>query len=925
MKGYGMFLIRMRIFVLGFLCLYTLGISSLHANDTLPYTFHTLANGLTVITYQIKGSRQAVVDTWFGVGSANEPATYNGMSHFLEHVMFKSSDAHASFDVEVEKYGGYTNAATSRDYTHYYYVVPATQLQQALNLHLSMLFEPAFPALAVKDEQPVVQEEIRRSQNAPFRALFDRLYRTLYVASPSIAQSVIGPLPQIASFDSSKVRAYYGQYYSPQSAYLLVASPYEDQDVLAWAKAFFARNTIPSGHPIPPVTEAIAWDALSPHLETLYAPTVPMPTILWAFPEPPQSASLKERLALELYLYLLAGHEEGALNQALLHQAQNPAYAVGASWMRHRFEGFTYIYAMTEREHLALAKQRIQQVLSDPAWLSASALAQAKKAIALAWAQERSEPASYLNGLGEAIVQQTQEERAFQVDTLKALTVEDIKLARQALLTRLNRKTISLLLMPETAKPPLSRLSKALASNALAGLQVQSPALESASLLHASPKAQKGLDQAMALRSTSIGSFQAYEKILPASELLGVAWHFPLNQTSLNDKTALDLLSGLWLKSPLKGACPVSIQAYLDDLGVSAHFRYGEDGLSLYFETTQDNVTALVQAQTVLLKEAYGFIFDEMAFENERQQALKSIQQLPSNPQGLLQAHAQSILGQGLAVGIQLEQAEKALHALNFQRVQDAWQALWTKSPVALVMAGPEEAVKALKTGLAFSGVLKGHSPVLEQSIRPNVVLEPIAARSTHVLKPDQETSWLLWGWTLPSVQDKDIPALHLLQTYLGQGMSAVLFQEVREKRGLAYEVTSSLDTYLNRGIMRWYAGVKPENVEKTQAVFQDILNDLNTTPLSPQVLQALKIKRLGRFDVALNTPEQWTSFAGRLLNQGLPLGYIESYTQRLNAVTPADLQRVVKTYLGHCPTLRLSLGKALETNVVIKETSLHD
>jgi hypothetical protein len=60
-------------------------------------------------------------------------------------------------------------------------------------------------------------------------------------------------------------------------------------------------------------------------------------------------------------------------------------------------------------------------------------------------------------------------------------------------------------------------------------------------------------------------------------------------------------------------------------------------------------------------------------------------------------------------------------------------------------------------------------------------------------------------------------------------------------------------------------------------------------------------------------------------LNQGLPLGYIESYTQRLNAVTPADLQRVVKTYLGHCPTLRLSLGKALETNVVIKETSLHD
>jgi predicted Zn-dependent peptidase len=401
---------------------------------------------------------------------------------------------------------------------------------------------------------------------------------------------------------------------------------------------------------------------------------------------------------------------------------------------------------------------------------------------------------------------------------------------------------------------------------------------------------------------------------LPASELLGVAWHFPLNQSTLNDKTALDLLSALWLKSPLNAQKNVSIQAYLDDLGVTASFRYGEDGVSVYFETTLDNVTALVQAQTVLLKEAQGFIFDEKAFDNERQQAIKSIKQLPSNPQGFLQAHAQSILGKGMAVGIQLDEAENALNALTFESVQDAWQTLWQKSPVGLVIAGPEDAVTALKTGMAFSGVLKGHSPVAEEAIHSSVTPDPVLPSTKHVLKADQETTWFLWGWTLPSVQDKDIPALHLVQTYLGQGMSAVLFQEVREKRGLAYEVSSSMDTYLHRGMMSWYAGVKPENVAQADAIFQSVLNDLNTTRLSKQALDALKIKRLGRFDIALNTPEQWTTFAGRLLNQGLPLGYIEDYTKRLNAVTPSDFQRVVKTYLGKSPTLRLSLGKALQT-----------
>jgi predicted Zn-dependent peptidase len=448
----------------------------------------------------------------------------------------------------------------------------------------------------------------------------------------------------------------------------------------------------------------------------------------------------------------------------------------------------------------------------------------------------------------------------------------------------------------------------------LAGLAVQNTSLQSSVAKLKPLQAKKIPSTPTTVHATSIGSFPAYEKILPASELLGVAWHFPLNQSTLNDKTALDLLSALWLKSPLNAQKNVSIQAYLDDLGVTASFRYGEDGVSVYFETTLDNVTALVQAQTVLLKEAQGFIFDEKAFDNERQQAIKSIKQLPSNPQGFLQAHAQSILGKGMAVGIQLDEAENALNALTFESVQDAWQTLWQKSPVGLVIAGPEDAVTALKTGMAFSGVLKGHSPVAEEAIHSSVTPDPVLPSTKHVLKADQETTWFLWGWTLPSVQDKDIPALHLVQTYLGQGMSAVLFQEVREKRGLAYEVSSSMDTYLHRGMMSWYAGVKPENVAQADAIFQSVLNDLNTTRLSKQALDALKIKRLGRFDIALNTPEQWTTFAGRLLNQGLPLGYIEDYTKRLNAVTPSDFQRVVKTYLGKSPTLRLSLGKALQT-----------
>lgn len=879
------------------------------AEDTLKR--HVLPNGLTLMSFQAKGSRQVVIDTWFGVGSVFETPQFNGMSHFLEHVLFKSAPDTPSFDTLVERFGGYTNAATSRDFTHYYYVVPSRQFKDVLPLHLKMLFQPAFPAEAIQEEQPVVQEEIARAKNAPFRPLFDALYATLYQQHPTIAQTIAGPMEQIATFDKQKVQGYYQAYYSPTSAFVLVSSPFSHAEIEQQVSQFFQAQSTQAGAKIPPITSKINWDSLPKDWQSIYAPVVPLPILLWAFPEAPETATAEEKMAYEVLLYMLAGHDESELSQALVKQAKNPAYAVGASWMRHRFEGFSYLYVMSESSHLALQEKRIQGVLGREDWLTPIKLKRAKEALKLALAQEKSHAPSYLEGLGEAVLQNRFTEWQKQSELLSQVQIEDVRNAYQAMKRRMKNHTVGFILRSESQKKekPPSQHPRLILDHAVLNKPVT----------HVDAVTKERDEVAT---SVSINGFQAYQKILPNAELLGMNWQFPISQRTLQEKMNLSLLEALWLKAPLKSKPAVTIQAYLDAIGVSVSFQVEEDWVSVYFESTSDHVSALLEAQRLLLEHQQGLGFDEAAFDLERQNQVQSIRLLQANPQALLFAHANQQLAKGQLKGLQLEERLEALNALRFDEVKSTWQRVWGNAPVAVVMSGREEALEDLKAGLHLNGLLKGHhaieaASITQGDVKVNEAVASPTMQTQHVLKADQATTWLLWGWQLPSVQHPDMPALHLLQTYLGQGMSSLLFQEVREKRGLAYEVSSQLETQVQESRMTWHAGVKPENVAETQAIFQAILTRLASTPLSVSELNALKEKRLGRFDLALNTPEQWVQFTGKLLIQGFPLHYIERYRQQLEAVTPADLQRVARQYLGNAPHLNLTLGKPLPETAV--------
>ena len=146
------------------------------------YTIQKLPNGQTVVVYPIKDNPIVTIDTWIKTGSINETDANNGVAHFLEHLFFKGTKAHPTgdFDRILESKGAIVNAATSKDFTHYYITIPSEYFDTAMELHSDMLLNPQIPRKELEKERKVVLEEIAKDGNTPAKKVYDNLNTMMY-------------------------------------------------------------------------------------------------------------------------------------------------------------------------------------------------------------------------------------------------------------------------------------------------------------------------------------------------------------------------------------------------------------------------------------------------------------------------------------------------------------------------------------------------------------------------------------------------------------------------------------------------------------------------------------------------------------------------------------------------------------------------
>ncbi len=858
-------------------------------------------------------SSQLVLDSWVGVGSANETPDVQGISHFLEHLLFKGSKGYpvGALDQFFETQGGITNAATSYDFTHYFQVLPSFDWLPSLKAHQALMATPVFPQHEVDLERAVVVQEMSRAYNSQFAQLFNGFHR-LFLAKTPYEHPVLGTPTIIQTTPINAIQGYYQRYYQPNNRVLFIASNLPKETIV---------NTLQLGKPLEltspssskPAVKTLGFKASTPvdALVVEHADAVKHPLYMVGIPLDRAKTPLQQ-LAMGLAWQLLFSEEADFFQQHLqpidgldtyfsgLHELKNAPYGYWGSTLPDVSNISTVLEQWQALSTTLQTPQGIDALFTD------SLFQQQKRKLQKQWQLLAEAPQEATAFYGEAWTAGQWELARNYGALLNQLSLADVKQAVQSIAFA---QAKSLVLLPAADKTPTT---------------ASVDAIKQWQYLLTQPKKTPNKTQSVSPVSVAPNPFSALKRE-PLKGIAGatlvsqpdpksptvallIALHY--TPTTVEQKAVRFLLSKL-IGLETQGVTEQAWLQWLTSRGIEATVTTDTDSVNFYCKGLAENEADVRQAMTGLFQPQW----DATLFDRECVKLLQALESLPQHPQSYLQAILAEQAFGDRAYRTNREALMKAVKSTTLLQVQALWHQLQQQAPITIVEAGhytPDWLATTVKswfnpegkrTIVATEGVNKG----VPLSVSPQG-LPKVASPEKTVAVAGQKTVWLGWAWALPPANQSNVlMPFRVLNAYLGQGMSAVLFQEVREKQGLAYEVASKVDLAEKGAMFTLYLGTAPEKVAQAKSIVMGILQKLAKEPLSDVALAEAKQKVKGRFGMSHSTASDRATLLLRFETLGLGALFDEQYIKQVEAVTAQQLQQMVQTYL------KLELGTVVE------------
>ncbi|QUH20785.1 M16 family metallopeptidase [Alkaliphilus sp. B6464] len=197
------------------------------------YKRYTLENGLRVVTEYIPFVKSVSIGVWIEAGSKHENTINNGISHFIEHMMFKGTDKRTAKDIAeiIDGVGGQINAFTSKECTCYYTKVLDSHYDLAIDLLSDMLFNSKFDPIEIEKERSVILEEINMYEDSPEDLVHDILSQTLF-KNNSLGMPILGTEDTLNNIDREMILQYMNEYYVSNNAVLSIAGNFDEKKLL---------------------------------------------------------------------------------------------------------------------------------------------------------------------------------------------------------------------------------------------------------------------------------------------------------------------------------------------------------------------------------------------------------------------------------------------------------------------------------------------------------------------------------------------------------------------------------------------------------------------------------------------------------------------------------------------------------------------
>jgi len=206
----------------------------------MTFDQHTLKNGLRIIGERIPHYRSVSVGLWVESGSQYETPKENGISHFIEHMLFKGTEKRTARDIaeEMDAVGGQLNAFTSKECTCFYAKVVDEHLPLAMDVISDLVRHPKLDEEDIEKEKGVVIEEINMAEDSPEDLVFELLMLAHYGDQP-VSRPILGTEKTVSSFKKADIRDYMRRMYCPERSVLALAGNFDWEKVISQAEALY--------------------------------------------------------------------------------------------------------------------------------------------------------------------------------------------------------------------------------------------------------------------------------------------------------------------------------------------------------------------------------------------------------------------------------------------------------------------------------------------------------------------------------------------------------------------------------------------------------------------------------------------------------------------------------------------------------------
>lgn len=859
-----------------FLFVLILGNCFINPVFALDYSVYKLDDGQTVIIQQVKNNPIVVIDTWVKTGSINENDKNNGVSHFLEHLFFKGTSKHPAgdFDKILESKGAQTNAATSKDFTHYYITTPAKYFDLAMDLHADMLLNPLLPRKELEKERKVVMEEIAKDENNPNEKVYDNLNDMMYTTHP-YKRKVIGSNEIIGKITQEEILSYYKTHYGPQNMVTVVIGDVEPQHALEKIKEDFKTEprklTKNINKPEKPLLKKVT--------KVDYQP-VQGGYIIIGY----RGANIfnPDGYALDVLATILGDGRSSVLYQTIKEQKQL-AYAISADNSTYREDGIFAISANFNSENYKKLQKAIFEEISNirKKGVTQEQLNIAKSIIERDTYYSRESISNIASEIGYSTVLSDNPKYYNEyLNNIKKVTLADVKRVADKYIGE-NKCAISIVL-PEAEKN---------------SVKSEKPKTEhSAKLIQEIPSTKKyEMDNGATLLISPN----------PLNDIIAISINVKGGEFLEKIPATADIMAAAMMKGT-KNYSALELAQVLEENGIKISPSSSADTFSIEVLTTKPQLAKTFELLNEIVNNAAFDDFEIDKIKNSKMSAIKKSRDVPMN---LALEEYKYLIFENSVYSYGSKIFEKTIPTIGQEDIVQYYSSIFN----------PKNMVISVNGNIGLNDVLNPLSEIFPQKEGACFNYSEFTSKIYPIMSPresvktvaDLKAAWLIMGWQAAGVMSqKDCTTLQVIDALLGSGMSSRLFKNLRDQEGLAYTLGSSYSPKILKGAFTVYIGTNPATLGLAKEKMLSEINRLKTEFVSDKELQEAKDKIVGNYIISQETNMDRATTVGWFETSGRGFDFKDKYERAINSVTASDIVEVANKYFNENYVTSIVEGK---------------